>query len=517
MAILSGCNSNQVRINGETYSTDLTELRLSDEGISNISALSRFTNLERLFLTGNPISDISSLEGLTSLTHLELGFTNVTNLSPLSGLTNLTELSLNFTEVSDISPLANLKNLETLRLSNANISDISALGGLTSLESLWLRDNQIRDIGPLRNLTNLKYLDLYNNPLDEMQVFMLYNSLPGCTIWVPLEFTPVSEFKRYEAIVPMEVEFPIDASNITDRVSMYLNRSEIYHGYSAIEDTDGLFAIRVGDEIMGSIAVAKVMGMNNIRFDEDNQRVIMDGAVFHVGSNIVKVEQAGRKVLHYSEVATMMVDNRVLLPLNFISQVLDRGYIYWHSNESGNILRITFHPAYNDFLDDFPYNVVGTLRRSTMHSNHASDIIFTHNGKYGMVRCIMIPRRLSSGNISARKDYGGYEIILQAEFDNIELLERYGSMYRLEKDNGFMLFDLATNEMSSRYDSIKQAESGLYIVRIGNKYGIHNITDIVFDKIEFDDYYWDLFLHKDGLIFRLVGDNVVQMDIVADY
>ena len=127
--------------------TNLTELGLSGNQISNISPLAGLTNLTTLGLAGNQISDISSLSGLTNLSTLSLSGNQLSDISPLSGLTNLFNLVLIDTQISDISPLAGLTNLEQLGLADNQISDLSPLAGLKNLTGLRLRNNFL-DITP---------------------------------------------------------------------------------------------------------------------------------------------------------------------------------------------------------------------------------------------------------------------------------------------------------------------------------------------------------------------------------
>ena len=130
--------------------------------------MSGLTNLTELELFGNNISDISALAGLTNLTWLQLFGNNLSDISALAGLTNLTRLSLARNNLSDISPLAGLTNLATLGLANNNLSDLSPLTGLTNLARLGLRDNSISDISPLAGLTNLARADLKHNNISDI-------------------------------------------------------------------------------------------------------------------------------------------------------------------------------------------------------------------------------------------------------------------------------------------------------------------------------------------------------------
>ena len=69
--------------------TNLAWLRLSDNSISDISAVAGLTNLMGLFINGNSVSDISAVTGLTNLVSLDLSYNMVFDLSPLVANTGL--------------------------------------------------------------------------------------------------------------------------------------------------------------------------------------------------------------------------------------------------------------------------------------------------------------------------------------------------------------------------------------------------------------------------------------------
>ncbi|MDB9455141.1 trypsin-like peptidase domain-containing protein, partial [Dolichospermum circinale CS-541/06] len=64
------------------------------------------TNLTELNLNGNQISDIKPLSNLTNLTSLNLWGNQISDIKPLSNLTNLTSLNLWGNQISDIKPLS---------------------------------------------------------------------------------------------------------------------------------------------------------------------------------------------------------------------------------------------------------------------------------------------------------------------------------------------------------------------------------------------------------------------------
>ena len=104
--------------------TDLRELSLSSNQISDISGLSGFTNLHYLSLSDNQISDISPLSGLASVHNLWLNANQISDISSLSGLTNLNSLYLQYNNISDISALNSFINLGSLKIDNNIIQNI---------------------------------------------------------------------------------------------------------------------------------------------------------------------------------------------------------------------------------------------------------------------------------------------------------------------------------------------------------------------------------------------------------
>jgi len=127
-----------VEIAGIRVRRDVTELDLSNTGVTDLSALTLLSGLETLNLRGNPLENVYSLQILTSLRHLDLACN----------------------QIRDASPLASLVNLETL--------DVSG--------------NQISLIKPFFSLTNLRELNLSGNPIPADEIERLRSALPDCHI-----------------------------------------------------------------------------------------------------------------------------------------------------------------------------------------------------------------------------------------------------------------------------------------------------------------------------------------------
>ena len=170
---LQGPGTDIRNLTGLEGATNLTNVILRNNNISDISPIAGLTNLRRLDLQGNNISDISPVGALTELADLLLQHNNISDISPVADLTILIELNLSGNNVSDISPVAGLIDLGWLDLEGNHISDISPIAGLTNLTGLNLSDNSISDISPLVNnigLGSRDTVDLRRNPLSYQSI-----------------------------------------------------------------------------------------------------------------------------------------------------------------------------------------------------------------------------------------------------------------------------------------------------------------------------------------------------------
>ena len=166
MATLMYLNAEEMDIRsleGLQFATNLEELRLRGNPLSDLSPLSGLTTLKEVELSGESLSDLSPLAGLINLEGIGFWKTSISNLSPLSGLTKLKWLVFNNSPVSDLSPLAGLTSLKRLETYASNEPDLSPLKGLTGLVRLRIGSSGISDISPLSGLINLEELELFSN------------------------------------------------------------------------------------------------------------------------------------------------------------------------------------------------------------------------------------------------------------------------------------------------------------------------------------------------------------------
>ena len=194
--ILDVADSKIDDLRGLEYATELIELYLDENAISDISSVAALTQLEvlslnnnlieyiwhedsddnpfidltqltKLSLDGNLISDMSPLEALLQLTELSLNRNLIENISTLESLTQLTVLSLNENPIDDFMPLEGLTGLTHLSLNENSIDDISFCAALTQLKVLSLENNEITDVSSLAGLENLETVKLSGNSIDD--------------------------------------------------------------------------------------------------------------------------------------------------------------------------------------------------------------------------------------------------------------------------------------------------------------------------------------------------------------
>ena len=189
---LNAKNRQITELAGLEYATNLTELHLGENPITDISPLAQLTQLSFLRLNDCwTIDDISPLANLTQLGWLDLDRNLIVDIGPLAGLTGLTSLDIRYNQIEDLSPLANLMHLTALHLGGNPIEDIGPLSNLTQLTFLRLNDNRllenidslaslaqlrvvhldrnaIVDISPLAGLTGLTSLDIRYNQIEDL-------------------------------------------------------------------------------------------------------------------------------------------------------------------------------------------------------------------------------------------------------------------------------------------------------------------------------------------------------------
>ena len=201
--------------------TALKTLNLSNNYISDISALENLTSLTGLYLSDNSISDISTLSGLTQLTHLDLSGNSITDISALSGMTLMTNLHLSRNSLTDLSALSGMTAITTLSLDYNLIFDISALSGMTKMISLNLRSNNVGDISALSGMTLMETLDLWSNKITDVSAVSAMTSLSSLSVeWNPIsDFAPLRTLKAANPSLSIDINLNNNAPVFTEGTS----------------------------------------------------------------------------------------------------------------------------------------------------------------------------------------------------------------------------------------------------------------------------------------------------------
>ena len=187
-------------LEGLQYATNLTQLELSYNAITNISQLSELTQMRELKFHGGqgkigvfgPATDFTPLRGLTNMTSLYLSYHEIYDLwaftampklqemvvvdcalNTLRGLPDLNpslrKLVLSGNDLSDISELSEMKNVHTLWLDVNRIGDLSPLSGMESLRTLKFDRNQVRNLQPLNEVPVLTSVSANNNGIGSLE------------------------------------------------------------------------------------------------------------------------------------------------------------------------------------------------------------------------------------------------------------------------------------------------------------------------------------------------------------
>ncbi|CAL6074261.1 Conserved_hypothetical protein [Hexamita inflata] len=137
--------------------------------IRSLDGLQKMTQLTELTLSLNQISNIEIIASLVNLTTLDMSQNNLEDISPIAKLKQLKALDLSQNLITSITPLQGLDRLEILTLVQSNLTDISSLSGLTQLTELDVSQNNIANINSVAQMVNLTYLNLSFNKVISLE------------------------------------------------------------------------------------------------------------------------------------------------------------------------------------------------------------------------------------------------------------------------------------------------------------------------------------------------------------
>ena len=258
--------------------TNLTYLDLHrNQRISDVSPLEGLTELRWLSLRGNRISDMSPLTNLTELTYLHIGYNAILKVPSLEALTNLTFLNLDANKISDVSPLKNLTTLVNLALDDNRIADVSPLRNLTTLKFLNLNDNRIADTSPLKDLTNLTFIDLHGNAISDVA------TLGALTKLTHLKFHS-NQISNVSAL-----------SSLTKLAKLDLHNNEI-SDISPLQDMTKLIELDLHDNEISDISPLKNL-VNLTVLDLSGNHILDFSPIARLMENLVEYDNSSQTVL----------------------------------------------------------------------------------------------------------------------------------------------------------------------------------------------------------------------------
>lgn len=144
---------------------NLKSLYLTNNRLTDISAINNLKNLKVLDLQGNENIDLSEIEDIISnLNNLRIGTEALKTIENCSS-EKIQKLNIDYsTSVTEIPDLSKFTNLKTLSLQSLNnVKDFSVVSNFSSVVNLYLTTNDLRNKVPnFSKLTNLQTFSLSN-------------------------------------------------------------------------------------------------------------------------------------------------------------------------------------------------------------------------------------------------------------------------------------------------------------------------------------------------------------------
>ncbi len=143
----------------------ISEIRLTNVGLTKIEGLNSFPNLKRLILTRNEIESIS-IVGLSKLEDVYCLYNKLKSIT-LDSLPSLRELRISSNNLQQLD-LSKVPTIEHLSCGYNNISELD-ISQLKNLKVLGIVQNKIEQIDISQN-QKLETFQFQNNPMTEMDI-----------------------------------------------------------------------------------------------------------------------------------------------------------------------------------------------------------------------------------------------------------------------------------------------------------------------------------------------------------
>ena len=149
--------------------------------MKTIENLETLTNLEELWLGKNKITEIRGLDTLTNLKILSIQSNRLTSITGLDNLVNLEELHISHNALTDLSGLEKNTNLRVIDISANPIEHLTGLSTLKHLQELWASYCKFSSFDEvereLRNKEELQTVYFEGTPLQTNQKALYRNKV----------------------------------------------------------------------------------------------------------------------------------------------------------------------------------------------------------------------------------------------------------------------------------------------------------------------------------------------------
>ena len=165
VSVIDLSDNNITDVSALTNLKRLYSINLNNNKVTDVSALKDLENLGSISLSGN--ENVSGYEQLNNIYQLNLSNTNLITLNDISNNEKLQQLNLSNNTQLDYTDLILPKNISYLVLDNTNFTSYD-FSGLNKLYSLSIKNNKLKNLNLSENIKSLTSLDISNNEITDL-------------------------------------------------------------------------------------------------------------------------------------------------------------------------------------------------------------------------------------------------------------------------------------------------------------------------------------------------------------
>ena len=210
--------------------SSLYYLDLIGNQISDLGPVAGLTNLGDLNMGGNLLTNLSALSNLTQLNYLDIRGNHIFRLDPLSGLTNLTQLYASYNRISNLGALTNIPHLNYAGLSYNNL-DLSYGSAASNTVDSLTQKGVLVEVVPQRTVAIIT-----TQPVS--QLYSAGSNVDFTIVYTPYSPGPVS-LQWYFNDTPLTDGGKISGSMTNDLIITNLGLGNLGRYYCVVDDGNG--------------------------------------------------------------------------------------------------------------------------------------------------------------------------------------------------------------------------------------------------------------------------------------